>query len=145
MMGPMSEHETPSGPDATTSAFTVIALRELDDVAPASGFEDTMEARFARAALGCRRIGLSLQRIFPGAQQPFAHRHADDEEIYVAVAGSGRARIDDELVELRPWTALRVSPTAVRSFEAGEDGLELLAFGSHTEGDGEVLDAPAAG
>ncbi len=123
----------------TTNSYTTVALRDLDDDAPAGGFGDTMEARFARAALGAERIGISLQRIAPGARQPFAHRHAEDEEIYVVVAGSGRALIDEDRVELAPWTALRVAPTAVRSFEAGDNGLELLAFGSHTEGDGEVL------
>jgi uncharacterized cupin superfamily protein len=120
----------------------IVHLRELDDDAAAGGFGETLEARFARDALGCERVGISLQRVKPGVRAPFAHRHDGDEEIYVVVAGSGRAIVGDELIELRPWDALRVPATSVRSFEAGEDGLEYLAFGTHTEGDrGEMLQA----
>lgn len=100
-----------------------------------------MDARFARGALGCEQTGVSLQRLHPGARQPFAHRHAADEEVYVVLAGSGTATIDGAEVALRPLSALRVAPTAVRTFAAGDDGLELLAFVTHTEGDGEVLEA----
>jgi hypothetical protein len=34
--------------------------------------------------------------------------------------------------------AIRVAPGVMRGFEAGPDGLELLAFGTHHEGDGEI-------
>lgn len=113
-------------------------------MAAAGGFGETMEARFARTALDARRIGVSLQRVLPGART-FAHRHAQDEEVYVVVAGSGRALVDDEEVELRPWSALRVAPAVARSFAAGDDGLELLAFGTHTEDDSELLPERAEG
>jgi mannose-6-phosphate isomerase-like protein (cupin superfamily) len=72
---------------------------------------------------------------------PFGHRHNKQEEIYVILGGSGRAKLDDELVDLKPMDALRVSPEVTRAFEAGPDGLELLAFGS---GDGGVEDAEVA-
>ena len=72
----------------------------------------------------------------------FAHKHQADEEVYVVLAGSGEALVDGETVRLVPMTALRCAATAVRSFAAGDDGLELLAFGAHTEGDGEVLGDP---
>ncbi len=125
-----------------TSTYGLADLRELDDDAVAGGFGDTMEARFARAALGGETVGISLQRIKPGVRAPFAHRHSTDEEIYVVVAGSGRAIVEGELIALRPWRALRVPAGSGRSFEAGDDGLEFLAFGSHTEGDqGEFVDA----
>lgn len=127
--------------DTTTPAFGLVQLRELEDDAVAGGFSDTMEARFARDALGCERIGLSLQRFKPGERAPIAHRHTRDEEVYVVVAGSGRAVIEGETVALRPWSALRVPAGSARSFEAGAEGLELLAFGTHTDGDrGEFVD-----
>ena len=100
-----------------------------------------MEARFARGELNAEAVGVSLQRIKPGKRGSFAHRHRQDEEIYVVVAGGGRALVDGTIVELRPWCALRVAPASVRAFEAGPDGLEILAFGTHTDGDAELLEA----
>jgi uncharacterized cupin superfamily protein len=121
---------------------SLVHLREMDDDAAAGGFGETLEARFARDALGCERVGISLQRVKPGVRAPFAHRHEGDEEIYVVVAGSGRAIVEGELVELRPWDALRVPAASTRSFEGGDDGLEFVAFGTHTEGDrGDMVDA----
>lgn len=125
--------------DDTAQTHTLVDLRALDDAAAAQRVGSGMEARFARAPLGCERTGVSLQKLAPGAKQPFAHRHGEDEEIYVTVSGSGRALVDGEPVELTPMTALRVAPSAVRTFEAGDEGLEFLAFGSHTDGDGEIV------
>jgi uncharacterized cupin superfamily protein len=123
------------------SKYGIVQLRELDDDALAGGFGEMLEARFARDALGCERVGLSLQRIKPGVRGPVSHRHETDEEIYVVVGGSGRAIVEGEAVELRPWSALRVPAGSARGFEASDEGLELLAFGTHTEGDrGEMVD-----
>jgi uncharacterized cupin superfamily protein len=123
-----------------TTTYGLVALRELDDAAVAGGFSDVLEAHFARDALGAERIGLSLQRVKPGQKAAFGHRHAEDEEVYVVVAGSGQALVEGELVDLRPWDALRVPATSSRAFAAGDDGLEFLAFGMHTEGDrGEMF------
>jgi hypothetical protein len=47
------------------------------------------------------------------------HRHREQEEVYVLVAGSGRAELDDEFIEIEAWDALRVAPCVIRSFEAG--------------------------
>ena len=61
------------------------------------------------------------------------------EEAYIVVAGSGRAKLDDEFVELTAWDVLRVAPAVVRSFEAGPDGLDMICIGGKkpTEGDTE--------
>ena len=58
------------------------------------------------------------------------------------VAGSGRAKLDDEVVELSAWDVLRVSPAVVRSFEAGPEGLDLVCIGGpKPEGpDGEKVE-----
>jgi uncharacterized cupin superfamily protein len=117
----------------------IVNLREVEDFAPEHGFGERQEARFAREALGCEQVGVSLQRVKPGQRQGFGHRHGADEEVYVVLSGSGRAKLDDELVELGPMDALRVAPEVARSFEAGDDGLELIAFGTHREGDAELV------
>ena len=117
--------------------FEKVALRELDDDARAHGMPEELSARFARPALGLERIGLSLQRLAPG-YRIFGHRHESEDEVYVVVAGSGRAKVGEELVELAHWDALRVSARAWRAFEGGPDGLEYLAFGGPRDEAGEM-------
>ncbi len=120
------------------SGFTKANLLEVEDSAVKFGFSPALESRFARGALETAEVGLSYQRLAPGVRSPFGHRHGEQEEIYVILGGSGRAAVGDELVELRPLDALRVAPEVTRAFEAGPDGLELLAFGG---GAGGVQDA----
>ena len=55
------------------------------------------------------------------------------------IAGTGRVKLDDEIVEITELDAIRVAPSVVRQFEAGPEGLELIAVGAHHEGDGELL------
>ena len=105
-------------------------LKEIEDSAPSFGFEDRHEARFARAALDCERSGMTYFRYRPNARSAFGHRHREQEEIYVLVSGSARAKLDDEIVDLGPWDAVRVAPGTTRAFEAGPDGAEIVAFGA---------------
>lgn len=120
-------------------SYTIKNLRDVEDVAPRFGFEEVQEARFAYRDLESESIGLAFHRVKPRCRQAFAHRHHEAEEIYVVVSGSGRIKLDDELRDLEPLDAIRVSPQVGRAFEAGPDGLELLVFGPRHEGDGEVL------
>jgi uncharacterized cupin superfamily protein len=121
------------------STHTKINLAEVEDMAAKGGLSETQEARFARKPLDAQQVGLSLQRVKPGKRQAFGHRHGEDEEVYVILSGSGSVRLDDELVEVAEMDAIRVSPGVTRAFEAGPDGLELLAFGAHTEDDAEMV------
>ena len=119
--------------------YTLKKLSEVEDSAPRFGYEELQEARFASGDLETRDVGVSLLRVRPGKRQGFAHRHVDAEEVYVVLSGSGRLKLDDDIVELEPLHAVRVSPEVTRQFEAGPDGLEVLAFGARHQGDGEVL------
>jgi mannose-6-phosphate isomerase-like protein (cupin superfamily) len=110
------------------SGWTVKNLKEVEDAAPKFGIEG-LEARFATKALDCSVTGLAYERYEPNARTPFGHKHAEQEEIYVVVGGSGEIKLDEEIVELKPWDAVRVSADTVRAFDAGPAGLELLAFG----------------
>jgi len=122
--------------------YTHIHLIDVDDAAPANGFGDRWEARVARTALGAEQTGVTHFRLRPGKRSPFTHRHADAEEIYVILSGSGRIKLDEELADVRPLDAIRVAPPVARAFEAGPEGLEFLAVGAHHAGDGEpVADA----
>jgi mannose-6-phosphate isomerase-like protein (cupin superfamily) len=119
--------------------YTLRRLTDIEDSAPKSGFGDVQEARFAKDALETERTGFSYHRLKADKRQPFAHRHDQAEEVYVVLAGSGRVKLDDEIVELQALDAIRVAPDVTRAFEAGPSGIELLAFGPRCDGDGDVL------
>lgn len=108
--------------------------RDVEDMAPRFGLTEGLEARFAREPLEFEHAGLSYQRLAPGFRLPFGHKHAEQEEVYVVVSGSARAKLGDEVVELEQWDALRVPASTMRSFEAGADGVELLVFGAPMQG-----------
>ena len=88
---------------------------------------------FARGPLESDRFGLSYQSLAPDFRIPFGHRHADEEEVYVVIRGSGRIALGDEVIEVREMDAIRVAPDVDRGFEAGPDGAELLVFGAGYE------------
>jgi mannose-6-phosphate isomerase-like protein (cupin superfamily) len=120
-------------------SYTIKNLREVEDSAPKFGFDSLQEAHFAYGALEAKDTGVAFHVVKPGCRQGFAHRHDEAEEVYVVVSGAGRMKLDDEIVDIARLDAIRVAPKVARAFEAGSDGLELLAFGPRHEGDGEIL------
>jgi quercetin dioxygenase-like cupin family protein len=126
----------------TSTRFTHINLEDVEDAAIPNGFGHRWEARVARTALGAEQTGVTHFRIRPGRRSPFAHRHSAAEEVYVILRGTGRVKLGDEVRDVRPLDAIRIAPDVVRAFEAGPDGLELLAFGPRRSGDGEQVPDP---
>ena len=119
--------------------YTIKNLKEVEDSAAERG--PGIEARFGRKHLDSEHLGVSFFRYGPGFRTGVGHRHREQEEAYVVVGGSGRIRLDGEVVELRPWDVVRVAPQVVRAFEGGPDGLELIAIGNDRPegGDGELV------
>jgi mannose-6-phosphate isomerase-like protein (cupin superfamily) len=118
--------------------YTLKSLSEVHDAAAEAGFADQAELRFAGGELDAQDTGFTYHRAAPNAHSGFGHRHEEAEEVYVVIGGSGRAKLDDDIVEIKRLDALRVAPQVWRSFSAGPDGLEMLAFGPRHDGDGEV-------
>jgi quercetin dioxygenase-like cupin family protein len=102
-----------------------------------------LEGRFGRKHLDSRDLGVSLFRYAANLRSPMAHSHREQEEAYVVIAGSGRALLDGDIVELRQWDVVRVSPEVVRAFEAGPDGLDVIAIGGPKPPDGDGVRAEA--
>ena len=113
------------------SDHAIVNLLALDDFMV--GRIEGLEGRFAREALGSRDIGVSHWRYAPGLRLD-AHAHPEEEEAYVILAGSGRVLLDGEVRELKQWDALRVAPDVAHAFEAGPDGLEMIAIGGPRPG-----------
>lgn len=119
--------------------FTHKKLTDVKDSAPEFGMGEVQEARFAKEDLDAEKTGVSHQRLKPGQRNPFGHKHEEAEEVYIVIAGSGRMKLDDEIIEVETLDAIRVSPEVIRAFEAGDDGIEVLAVGARHDGDGEVI------
>ena len=113
------------------SGYTKANLRDdVENQAPNFGLSSGLEARFGRSAVEGKTLGLSLFKLEPGFRIPFGHRHEQQEEVYVVVRGSARIKVDDEIVELDEWDAIRLDRGTMRAVEAGPDGVEYLAFGA---------------
>ena len=111
-------------------AYTHLNLSDVDDAAVGFGLSPNLEARFSRKPLGSSALGVSREVLAPGFRVPFGHTHREQEEVYVVLRGSGRIKIDDEIVELGEGDLVRVPPGAWRCTEAGADGMQLLAVGA---------------
>jgi quercetin dioxygenase-like cupin family protein len=122
------------------ASHTHLNLIDVEDAAPANGLDHRWEARVARTPLAAEETGATHFRLRAGMRSPFSHRHQEAEEIYVVLRGTGRVKLDDEVLDVRELDAIRVAPHVARAFEAGPDGLEFIAFGPHVPGDGEPVD-----
>jgi mannose-6-phosphate isomerase-like protein (cupin superfamily) len=122
------------------SAYAIVNL--LEQPADAGGDGGGLEGRFGRKYLDSRDLGISHWKYAPNFRVPMSHSHREQEEAYVVVSGSGRVKLDDEIRDLRQWDVVRVAPSTIRAFEAGPDGLELIAAASDRPegGDGERID-----
>jgi mannose-6-phosphate isomerase-like protein (cupin superfamily) len=103
---------------------------DLEDIGSKFDGPPDLEFRAATATLGLERSALSYQRVPPGYRFPYGHTHRTQEEVYVVTRGSGRMKIDEEIVELSEWDAVRVPPGSWRGYEAGPEGLEMLVVGA---------------
>ncbi len=113
------------------SGYTVANLKtDVEDQAPKFGLAPDLAGHFARQSLDCEQSGLSYQKLAAGFRLPFGHTHSKQEEIYVVLAGGGRMKLDDEVVDVKAFDAIRVAPGVKRGFEGGSDGMELVAFGA---------------
>jgi mannose-6-phosphate isomerase-like protein (cupin superfamily) len=121
------------------SDWTKKNLRDVEDKAPGFGIAEFQSARFAHGELEAENTGVSLMGVKPGQRQAFAHKHDNAEEVYVILSGSGRMKLDEDIIEVGPLDAIRVAPGVTRAFEADDEGLEMLAVGARHQGDGEIV------
>lgn len=121
--------------------YTIINLRELENMSVKHGHGQDMEARFATKPLQLQKSGLGFQKVLPGRSIPFKHKHSEQEEVFIIVDGDGRIVLDDEVVELKTWDAVRVPPEVIRTVEAGSKGLEMIIIGAPYTGknDAELI------
>jgi mannose-6-phosphate isomerase-like protein (cupin superfamily) len=112
-----------------SGGYSVVDVADLEGEGPGG------MVRKVRRALDARAFGFNYFTLPPG-QEGREHEHgsANMEEVYFVVRGSGRMRLGDEEVELRPGRFVRVDPETVRMPVAGDEGLEFVTFGAPLDG-----------
>ena len=123
------------------ASYTHLNLKEVEDQAPKFDMSPDLEFRSARVPLDMENAGMSYLRVAPNFRVPFGHHHNVQEEVYVLLNGSAKLKLDDDIVELKPWDAVRIAPDTVRNVEAGPDGVELILIGAPktTPNDAEMI------
>lgn len=122
------------------SDYTKVNLKDdVDNAAERFGLGEHMETRFARKAMGLEQFGFSYQKIQPNYRQGFGHVHREQEEVYLVLEGGGRIKVEDDIVELKQWDAVRVPGGRTRALEAGDAGMTIIAIGGNPTGDAEMV------
>ena len=124
------------------SSHKTVNLMDIEDAV--AGRVEGLDGRFARKHLDSRDLGVGLFRYAARVRSPIAHSHGEQEEVYVVLAGSGRILLDGEVQDVRRWDVIRGAPEVIRAFEAGEEGLEILAVGGPRPADGDGRPVEAA-
>ena len=115
--------------------FTLTNIKKnLTDIGSVFAGAPDLEFRGATEALGLENLGLSYQRIPPNYRFPYGHTHKSQEEVYIVTDGSGQMKLDDEIIHLKRWDAVRVSAGTWRGYQAGPEGLEILVIGAPSLG-----------
>ena len=123
--------------------YTKLNLKQdVEDMAPKFELSPGLESHFARAPLALEHSGVSLYKFAPGFRTPFGHRHGEQEEVYVVASGNARLKIEDDVLELEQWDAVRIPGPAMRCLEGGPDGAEVIAFGAPNTGNKDAEMVP---
>ena len=92
------------------------------------------------AAAGSHRVGLKRVRAEPGAQTSPVHAHSAEEEIFFVLDGGGRLWQDGEVCEIGAGDCIvHVAGGPAHALVAGEEGLDVLAFGERRTAETTML------
>ena len=103
---------------------------------------------FLKEPLGLTSMEISVNKDAPGTGMTFFHRHKNNQEIYVFIAGKAEMLIDDERFDVQEGSVVRVEPEAKRAWwNTGDEDLYYIVMqapvgglsGSSLE-DGELLE-----
>ncbi|WP_029145989.1 cupin domain-containing protein [Microbacterium luticocti] len=108
------------------TGYDVYELGGLDSWAQAQA--DAGGKRFVDKEIPTEYVGMSANALEPGGQAPFWHSHDRLEELYVFLAGHGQMGLDDEVVDVRPGTVVRVGPGVMRTWRCTPDSPEPLRW-----------------
>src|SRR3954447_20766800 len=116
-----------------TDSYTVCRIGDAPD---AFGGKYPGEMRFLTGPLATDQVALTYRRMpaETGGKGSYGHRHKTQEEVYLVLSGLLEFKLGDEVVEVGPFTAVRVPAATVRSiWNAGPEEAELLIASTRIE------------
>ena len=124
--------------------YTVVKVADVPDQSQNLGHDpEQFEIRFLRNDLGCEDCGVSFARSSKGFASE-AHTPTRQEEIYVLVSGRAQALVgDNEVIDLEPWTAIRVPAETPRALRVvGDEDAIFVKVGAPNTGPGDARGVP---
>ena len=120
--------------------YKVVKVSDVPDQAPRFGLgPDEHEIRFLRNDLGCEHCGVSYARFGSGWQPTRGHTHRRQEEVYLLVSGRAQCKVGDDIVDMEPWTAIRMPPETPRAVRAvGDEDAVFVMIGAPNTGPGDA-------
>lgn len=123
-------------PPVAPRPSTIVALDGVEAKVQDRGPVHRTWRDLARAA-GSRLSGLRHVTVAPGRRSSVRHCHSHDDELFVVLGGGGVLLLGDERHAVRPGSIVARPPATgvAHAFEAGDDGLVLLAYGTREPAD----------
>jgi mannose-6-phosphate isomerase-like protein (cupin superfamily) len=131
---------------ATETTIGDYTVCEVGDAPDAFDGKYPGEMRFLTGPLAAGQVAITYRRMpaESGGKGSYGHRHKTQEEIYVVLSGRLQFKLEDEVVELGPLTAVRVAPRTARSvWNAGPEEAVLMITSTRIEdrtGDVELVE-----
>lgn len=121
-------------------AYTIVRVSDVADMSAEVGMDpDHFDIRFLREALHLENFAVTVERFGGGWRPTRGHRHRMQEEVFLLVSGRAQARLDGEVIDLEPWTAVRVPPATARAFRAaGAEDAVFVTIGAPQAGMDDV-------
>jgi mannose-6-phosphate isomerase-like protein (cupin superfamily) len=120
--------------------YNVVRVADAADMAADVGMDpENFEIRFMRESLELENFAVTYERFGAGYRPPRGHRHGVQEEVYFLISGRAQAKLGDDIVELEPWTAVRVAPETARAFRAaGEEDAVFVTIAAPQADFGDI-------
>jgi uncharacterized cupin superfamily protein len=130
---PLAEGELPA---LAPRPSTIVALADIEPTLQDRGPVHRTRRDVGRSA-GSLLAGLQHVTVAPGRRSSVRHCHSLDDELFVVLEGSATLLLGDERHPVRPGSIVARPPATgvAHSFEAGDDGLVMLAYGTREPGD----------
>jgi mannose-6-phosphate isomerase-like protein (cupin superfamily) len=95
------------------AGYTIKRLEDVEDVLG----DYPGEMRMMTSELEAEQVAFTHRRMpqHTGGKGSYGHRHKTQEEIYFVASGTLQFKLDDDVVDVEPGTAVRVAPETWRS------------------------------